>query len=118
MLFTKYKLPLIGIFLAIAVLIHYQHGWSQAWYLYVAGVLLLATHIGFGTVKYAFFLLKKGELVKAEQVLQQTLFPDLLLTGHKAYYFFTKGMIALQRKQLDIAAKNLLQAQKPYFVIF
>lgn len=85
-------------------------GARGAFYLYAAGLLLLATHIFFGTVWLAFQQLKRGKLLQAEVLLNQIKRPQWLLKGHRAYYHFTKGMVLLKNKKLPAAQPHLEEA--------
>jgi len=60
-------------------------------------ILLSLGYIFFGTVNGAMFALNSGKAEQAEQLLSQTINPKLLLNSHKAYYFFTKGLIQLYK---------------------
>jgi hypothetical protein len=93
---------LIGIAIIIlGALIHSNVGFSSAWYMYLAGIIILATHFLFGNVMLAFGKLNKGEVDAAE---------DLLLKTHQAYYYFVLGMVALQKKQTGFGEQHLKQA--------
>lgn len=102
---------LIGVLIiALGGLIHFKVGFSSAWYMYLAGVIILATHFLFGNVMLAFGRLKKGDVDGAENLILQTKRPDFLLKTHRAYYYFTLGMIALQKKQTGFGRQHLEQA--------
>ncbi len=110
MFYTYIRFILIGLLLALGVVFHYMEGLSSAWYLYVAALVLIATHFLFGHVWVAFAQLKKGDIDKSERLLSVTTHPNWLLKGHRAYYFFTKGMIELQRKQMKVSEQHLQRA--------
>jgi len=76
----------------------------------VAGILLLLTHFLTSNVSAAFMLLRGGELDKAEQLIDQVKKPEWLLKRHRAYYHFTKGMIAAQRNAIPHAKHHLAEA--------
>ena len=104
------RLALILVFLILGVILHIKLGIQAAWYLYAASVILMITHLIFGTVWSAFYYLRKGKIERADQLLRQVVSPGLLIPRHRAYYFFVKGMVLLQRHQLPEAAVNLEQA--------
>jgi len=106
----SFRLVLFGFLLLFGVLLQVQKGFYAAWYLYAAALLLLAGHVLFGTVFPAFQLLQKGGVNEAEKMLRQVWNPSWLLPRHRTYYFLTKGMIALRRKQLDEADPMLREA--------
>lgn len=86
--------------MAIGILIHYKVGIGSAWYCYAGSILLYLSYYFFGTVGPAFSKLQRGQLAEAEKLINMTRRPDFLLKKHRAYYHFTKGMIALQKKDL------------------
>lgn len=102
---------LIGIvIIVLGVLIHFNVGFGSAWYMYLAGMIILITHFLFGNVMLAFGKLNKGEVDTAEDLILQIKRPDFLLKTHQAYYYFVLGMIALQKKQAGFAEQHLKQA--------
>jgi tetratricopeptide (TPR) repeat protein len=103
---------LIAVFLVLGIVLYSQLGMSAAWYLFAASGLLLLSHLFFGNVWLAFNFLKTGAPEKAARVLSHTWAPNLLVSSNKAYYFFTKGMIALQRKDMPTALSLIEQASK------
>lgn len=99
---------LIGIvILVLGAFIHFNVGFNSAWYMYLAGVIILVTHFLFGNVMLAFGKLNKGEVDAAEDLILQIKRPDFLLKTHQAYYYFVLGMIALQKKQAGFAEQHL-----------
>lgn len=108
MLYTKLRFAIILFFIALGIILHVQQGIGSAWYLYLAAVVLLLTFFLFGNVWLAFRLLKQGKPEKAEQLLNLIPKPNWLIRRNRAYYFFTKGMVLLQRKELA-SAENYLQ---------
>jgi len=112
MYYGKIRLYLVLLFLILGVVLHVQVGFEAAWYLYVAAAILLVTHFLFGTVWAAFRKLHKGDVDEAEILLNQIKRPEWLLKRHRAYYHFIRGMIALQRKELEEGKDNLEAALK------
>ena len=100
----------IALIVILGVILHLQLGLKQAWYLYSGALLLLASHFLFGSVWQAFSQLRRGRLAQAEALLRHTWAPGLLLRRNRAYYYFIKGMILLQQKQLEASAGQLQQA--------
>ncbi|RMG84690.1 MAG: hypothetical protein D6714_07350 [Bacteroidetes bacterium] len=92
---------LIGLFLLLGVILHVQIGWTPAWYLYLTAGILLATQILYGTVWQAFALMRKGKMLEAEILLNKIRKPEWLAPRPRAYYFFTKGILLLQKENLD-----------------
>ena len=110
MFHTKIRFYLILLFLFLGIILHFEQGWSSAWYLYVAALILWITHFLFGNVWAAFGKLKKGKLDDAERLIEQIKRPQYLAKGHRAYYHLVKGMIALQRKAFEEAEAQLTDA--------
>ena len=104
------RLGLCFLFLGLGVAIHWSQGLKDAWYLYAASGLLLATHLLFGSVWTAFRQMKNGNIKEADRLLRQIISPNFLYPRHRAYYYFIKGMIALQRKQLDQGESHIHKA--------
>lgn len=98
---------LIFLFFVLGAILQFNLGIAQAWYLYAGGVLLLLTQVLMGNVWTAHSLLKKGKALDAEKVLNQVWSPNWLLKRNQAYYYFTKGLIELQRKELGPARQHL-----------
>ena len=101
---------LIALFFILGAVIQFRLGISQAWYLYLGGVLLLLTQAFMGNVWTAHSLLKRGKINDAEKVLDQVWSPNLLLRRNRAYYYFSLGLIYLQRKELHEADNMLSEA--------
>lgn len=110
MFVARIRFLLVVVFLGLAVWLHVVEGIGSAWYLYVAGVLLLFSHFLTSNVSAAFMLLRSGQLDKAEQLIDQVKKPEWLLKRHRAYYHFTKGMIAAQRNAVPQAKQHLTEA--------
>ena len=106
----RIRLLLVLLFLVLGIVIHAVNGIGDAWYLYVASILLLTTHFLFGNVWNAFRLIQKGNVTEAENILNQIKRPEWLYKKNRAYYHFIKGMIALQRKELEVGEQHMKEA--------
>jgi hypothetical protein len=106
----KYRLPLIGFFLALGVLVHVLRGWGDAWPFYALTVFLLLLHLLFGNVWAAFAELRRGHTAAAEKLLRQTYFPELLLPTSRAYYYLCRGLLAMHHRQFAVAREQLQRA--------
>ena len=69
MLYTKFRFGLILFFMVLGIILHVQMGFGNAWFLYLAALLLLVTFFLFGNIWLAFRLLKQGKPELAEQLL-------------------------------------------------
>ncbi|TXB62240.1 tetratricopeptide repeat protein [Phaeodactylibacter luteus] len=104
------KYSVMGLCFVLGALLHARLGLSQAWYLYAGAGLLAMTQLLMGNVWSAYSALKRGQLQQASRILKQVWAPGMLLKRNRAYFYFTKGMLALQAKQLDGAATGLEEA--------
>lgn len=109
MWYARMKFILIGLFLLLGVLLHLQLGWSAAWYLYAAALLFALMHLFLGNVMLAWRFLRSGRQQQAEKLLRMVWKPDWLVKPHRGYYFFSKGLIALQTKHFEQAEQMLLR---------
>lgn len=69
----------------------------------LVGIVLLAGYILLGTILSSNQLLGKQQLQAAQDRLQMTYFPKLLLTGYKGVYFMTHGALAMQKRDYNTA---------------
>lgn len=74
------------------------------------GLFLLVGYLLLGTLVSTSMLLSKGQFEEAEKRLSLTFFPRLLLMGYKGVYYMTKGIIAIQRKDISTGEKWLREA--------
>lgn len=110
MLLHHLRLALILLCVVIGAVLHTRLGFGYGAILcYATAVLLTATHFLFGTVWHAFRELQRGNPEVAERLLSRST-PATLLRSPRAYYHFTQGMIALQRKELATAEPHLRTA--------
>ncbi len=112
MSYSRIRFFLIFSFLGLGFLLHWKTGIRGASYLYAAAAVLIMTHLLFGSVWEAFNFLKRGRPDKAEKILSLVRFPALLVRRNRAYYYFTKGMLRLQDKELDEAKPLLREADR------
>ncbi|MEQ8706957.1 MAG: hypothetical protein RIC19_23695 [Phaeodactylibacter sp.] len=101
---------LIALFFILGAVLQFKLGISQAWYLYLGGGMLILTQVFMGNVWTAHSLLKRGKAADAERVLDQVWSPRLLLRRNRAYYYFSLGLIYLQRKDFTEANDMLTEA--------
>ena len=110
MLLHTLRLLLILLCVVIGAVLHTRLGFGYGAILcYATAILLTLTHFLFGTVWYAYRELQSGAPDRAERLLHRSV-PATLLRSPRAYFHFTKGMIALQRKELHTAEPHLRTA--------
>jgi tetratricopeptide (TPR) repeat protein len=110
MVYLLLRYLVIFLCFGLGLALHLRLGLGHAWYLYVAGALLMLSHVLLGNVWQAFSALKRGRPAQAKMLLGQTWAPRLLLPSNRAYYYFAKGMLLLQDKQLPESEQCLTQA--------
>jgi tetratricopeptide (TPR) repeat protein len=72
--------------------------------------LLIYGYFRYNLVHLLWRYLKQGNLTKAQEILDSIKFPNLLGTQQKAYYQFSKGYLASNHSQNDLAEDCFLQA--------
>ena len=76
----------------------------------MAGGLIIYGYFKYGTVYAAFQQVKRENIEKAEKLISKIKNPDKLTKGHKSYYYFTTGIIALEKKELNKSHNDLTKA--------
>jgi tetratricopeptide (TPR) repeat protein len=76
----------------------------------IAGGLFIYGYFKYGTVYAAFQQMKKDNKKKAEELISKIKNPEKLTKGHKSYYYFTTGIIALEKKEFEKSHSDLTQA--------
>ena len=76
----------------------------------IAGGLFIYGYFKYGTVYAAFQQVKKDNIKKAEELISKIKNPEKLTNGHKSYYYFTTGIIALDNKEFEKSHSDLTQA--------
>ena len=91
----------------------YSTGNMISTYMVLLGAgLIVSGYFRNGTVFLAFQQLKKENYEKAEQLLGKVFNPDLLKKSQKSYYYFTKGFVDLNNKNMDASYSELIHALK------
>lgn len=107
--------PIIRVILVIFSLIAAAYFYSKEDFanmsmMLIAGGLFIYGYFKYGTVYTAFQHMKKNNLKKAEELISKIKNPDKLTKGHKSYYYFTTGIIALEKKEFEKSHLDLTQA--------
>tara|TARA_R100000306_G_scaffold61458_1_gene64101 strand:+ start:77 stop:604 length:528 start_codon:yes stop_codon:yes gene_type:complete len=107
--------PIIRIVLVIFSLIAAAYFYSKEDFvnmsmMLIAGGLFIYGYFKYGTVYAAFQQIKKDNVKKAEELISKIKNPDKLTKGHKSYYYFTTGIIALEKKEFEKSHSDLTQA--------
>lgn len=110
MLYLRLRFFLISLFLVVGIILLLKIGWWPSLAPFTAAFVLILSYLFLGTVGPAFTALKKGQLPKAEKLINLTPFPEFLLKRHRAYYHFTKGMLDLQSNQLQTGESHFKTA--------
>jgi tetratricopeptide (TPR) repeat protein len=104
------RFGLMALFAILGVFFHLQFGIGGAWYFYLALAVLLFTHLFFGSVWLALQQIQQGQLQKARKLLRYVVNPNWLIKRNRGYFYFVKGLIDMQDKNLDAARLALEEA--------
>ncbi len=107
-IYLRFALIALGILGGVGLWVAY--GFWYGFPFLLVGLFLLAGYLLLGTLVSSSMLLSKGQFDEAEKRLNLTFFPSLLLMGYKGVYYMTKGIIAIQRKNIATGEKWLRQA--------
>ena len=72
--------------------------------------LFIYGYFRYGTVYAAFQQLKKNNVEKAEKLISKIKDPSQLNKKRRSYYYFTTGIIALEKKDFDKSQSDLNRA--------
>ncbi|WP_121668012.1 tetratricopeptide repeat protein [Mesonia aquimarina] len=107
--------PIIRIVLVILSLIAAIYFYSKKDYvnmsmMLVACGLFIYGYFKYGTIYAAFQQIKKNNIKKAEKLISKVKNPNKLTKREKSYYYFTTGIIALEKKKFEKSHSDLTQA--------
>lgn len=102
----------VVVLFVLGTFFHFKFGFENAWYFYLTAIFLVLTQLFLGNVWQAFAALKKGDTERVGKIINGIAFPKLLIKRNRAYYYFVKGMLHLQQKDLAAAKSNLLAANQ------
>jgi hypothetical protein len=105
-IYLRFALIAAGIVGGIALSAAY--GFWYGFPFILVGLFLLAGYLMLGTIVSTNQLLGQMRIEEAEQRLNMTYFPNLLLVGYKGVFYMTKATIAMQRKEWG-PAESLLK---------
>ena len=109
-IYLRFALIAVGILGGIALWVAFGF-WYGIWFL-LAGIVLLVGYLLLGTVQSSAEFMQLQDFDGVEKRLGLTLTPKLLYKTNRAYYYFIKGTIAMNRNQHDLAEKLFLQADE------
>lgn len=104
---VRFILIILGTGLGIALI--NQGNWMGAFPLLAAGLLAFG-HFRYGTVWLAFRALRKGDMDRADALLEKVADPNRLNAQCRAYYDWIKGVVSTARGELDQARQHLESA--------
>ncbi|SDH34743.1 hypothetical protein [Winogradskyella thalassocola] len=107
--------PIIRIILVIFSLISATYFYTKEDFanmsmMLIAAGLFIYGYFKYGTVYAAFQQMKNDNLKKAEELISKINNPDKLTKGHKSYYYYTTGIIALEKQELEKSHSDLTEA--------
>ena len=76
----------------------------------IAGGLFTYGYFKYGTVYIALKQIQKNNIPKAEQLISKIKHPEKLTKGHKSYYYFATGFIALEKEEFEKSYSDLAKA--------
>ncbi len=112
---------LIPVYLRFALIVLFLGGGIALWmtmgiwygiFFVLTAVFLLVGYLLLGTIQSAAALIQKSDFQGAESRLGLTLFPRLLYSANRAYYFLLKGTLAMQRQDFDQAEAFMMRADQ------
>ncbi len=110
-MFTPIIRVILVVFSLIAATYFYtKQDFANMSMMLIASGLFIYGYFKYGTVYAAFQHMKKDNIKKAEKLISKVKNPDKLTKGHKSYYYFTTGIIALEKKEFEKSHSNLTQA--------
>lgn len=107
-IYLRFALTAIGIIGGAALWAIY--GFWYGFPFLLMGIVLLAGYLMLGTIMSTNMLLSQARFLEAEQRLNLTFFPGILLVGYKGVYYMTHGALAMQKKDLATGEKWLRKA--------
>ena len=105
------RFALMAVLVIGGIILSITPGFWYGFPFWLIGLVLVVGYVLLGTVQSAAELMQKMDLDGAERRLGLTLSPKLLYTANRAYYYITKGTIALHRKKTDEAEEWLHKAE-------
>ena len=107
-MFTPILRVILVVFSLIAAIYFYtKQDFANMSMMLIAGGLFIYGYFKYGTVYAAFQQMKKDNIKKAEELISKIKNPDKLTKGHKSYYYFTTGIIALEKKEYEKSLQTL-----------
>lgn len=110
-MFTPIVRVILVIFSLIAAAYFYsKEDFANMSMMLIASGLFIYGYFKYGTVYTAFQQMKRDNIKKAEELISKIKNPNKLTKGHKSYYYFTTGIIALEKHELEKSHSDLTQA--------
>lgn len=91
-----------------AVVFFFDYWLSLA--LWIAALILILMHFRYGSIVLVLRALGKGDVDKAEMMLNDIKRPDWLAKSYQAYYQFARGLIAYRRGEVEAGKDAFLMA--------
>ena len=110
MLSKRFRFVFVAILIGYGIYLTGTEGLGRSWIAFLAALMMVLGHFWFGTVWAASKLIHKGELEKAQRLLDDIRRPDFLLKKYRAEYYFMQGVLSLYEKDLAKGETNLNRA--------
>lgn len=105
------RFALIALFLGGGIALSFVVSFWYALPLILVGLTLLAGYLLLGTVQSAAMLMQSMDFDSVEKRLALTIWPRLLYSANRAYYFILKGTLAQNRNDAEGAEMWLKKAE-------
>ncbi len=99
MISTNLRYFIIATLYGYSLYLLYTAGLGAAWFSFLATFIVIAGHLGTGTVWPASKQLSAGNFEEAERLLKQIKKPNWLMRYYKSNYHFMMGIIKLAKKE-------------------
>ena len=104
------RLILVIICLALAANFYFKEEYTYMVMMLVPAVLFIYGYFKYGTVYAATMELKKQNFAKAEKLINKVKYPERLGRSHKAYYHFSRGIIASEKEEWGKSISEFIMA--------
>lgn len=103
----KYRLPLGGLLLVLAILVNIYTGFWPSFILYLLAVIFIVGHFLFGPMRLLQGYMEAGDMEGAEKVINSIWFPNLLIKPVRSVYFTIKGNLAMVKQDYTSAESHM-----------
>ena len=103
----KYRLPLGGLLLVLAIVVNIYTGFWPSFILYLLAIIFIVGHFLFGPMRLLQGYMEAGDMEGAEKVINSIWFPNLLIKPVRSVYFTIKGNLAMVKQDYKSAESHM-----------